>query len=72
MLKEITVKALDLSQVLKPYENKWVALSPDKKKVSSSGNSLKEVFDKLDSEQQKKVSVMKVLPLDIKYAPSTL
>ena len=36
--------AIDLSKTLRPYENKWVAITKDYKKVISSGKTLKEAI----------------------------
>lgn len=41
-----TNKGVDLSKILSRFKGKWVALSPDEKKVVSSGDSLKEVQSK--------------------------
>jgi len=38
-------KSSDLSEVLKKYSNKWLALDESTKKVVSSGQSPKEVLD---------------------------
>lgn len=52
----------NLSKLLKPFENKWVALSSDYRKVLSSGDNLKSVVQGL-SENDKKVAIFhKVIP----------
>ncbi|MEK7151021.1 MAG: DUF5678 domain-containing protein [Patescibacteria group bacterium] len=68
-MKNEVIKAPNLTKVLKPYENKWVALSTKKDKVVSSGNTLKEVIQKLSQQEREKVSFMKVFPFDAGYAP---
>ena len=55
--KEKIVKAPNLGKILKPYENQWVALSPDKRAVLSSGNSLKEVRQKVAPNKKDEASV---------------
>ena len=60
------LKNYDLTDILRPYENEWVALSNDRKRVLASGKSLKEVADKVVGEQ---FTLMKVLPFDSSYAP---
>jgi len=63
------VKALNLNFLTKAHENKWVALSSDKKKVLSSADNLKSLLSNIGS--HKDFSVMKVLPFDLNYAPRT-
>ena len=36
--------AIDLTKILKHYENKWVAVTKDYKKVIASGKTLKEAM----------------------------
>lgn len=36
------LKPIDLSKILLPFENKWVALSEDQKEVLGSGKTLQE------------------------------
>ena len=38
------LKPKDLSKILKPYHNEWVALSNDEKRVVSSGKTLKKAL----------------------------
>lgn len=62
----------DLSQLLKPYEDKWVAISPDYKKVIASGETLKETVAQVSPESREEVIFHKVLPYDALYAPLSL
>lgn len=62
-------KIHDLRKTLKPFENKWVALTPDNKRVVSSGKNLIEVAKKTYEED---VVYMKVLPSGVSYAPTSL
>ena len=64
-----TIKNYNLTDLLKPYVNKWVALSPDHKEVVSSGDTLEETAAKI---KEKDVVFMKVFPLDALYAPTSL
>jgi len=59
----------DLSKILKPFENKWVALTVDNQKVVASGGTLSEVALKI---KKKKVVFMKVFPFNVSYAPIIL
>ena len=65
------VKQPDLSELLKPYENRWVAISDDGKRVLAEGKTLEEAISKLDKNQKDKASFMKVLPFDAGYVPTT-
>lgn len=53
------------------FENKWVALSPDRKKVIASGLTIKEVNQKLKKLQTKNGDAIltMVLPFDKVYSP---
>ena len=70
--EENIVEMPDLSSILKPYENKWVALSSDRKAVIASGETLEETASKIDSSIKNKVAFSKVLPLGTNLAPSSL
>ncbi len=61
------IKKMD-SKLLKPYENKWVALSNNKKKVVASGKTLSEVFNKI-KRGKNEYMFTKVLPFEMNYAP---
>ena len=56
----------DLRKLLKPYSNKWVALSPDYKKVVAKGNNLKDTASKVKSRD---VVFLKVFPSKSFYMP---
>jgi predicted RNase H-like HicB family nuclease len=45
---------------LKPFQGKWVALSPDRRTVVSSGTTVEEVESKLEPQQLEQVIFMKV------------
>jgi hypothetical protein len=45
--KEISMKAVDLTLLLKHYHSGWVALSKDYKKVVTSAKTLEKMDDKL-------------------------
>lgn len=62
-------KNYDLRKILKPFENKWVALTSDNKKVIGHANSLKELVRKI---LNKDAVFMKVLPFSSSYAPVIL
>lgn len=70
-MRNKTIKPIDLSKKLKPYENKWVALSFDYQQVFSSGKSLEEAIKNL-KKPIKEVIFLRVLPFDMAYVPVTL
>ena len=65
-----SLKPIDFSKKLLPYENKWVALSEDQKEVLGSGNSLKEA-EKEAEKQNKRYIFLKVPSFNISYVPAT-
>ena len=60
------VNAQDLSILTDKYENKWVALSKDYKKILAVGSNLLDVLRVKDPDKV----VIKVLP-NLGYAPKT-
>jgi hypothetical protein len=62
----------DFTTLLKPYENQWVALSPDYSTIVASGETLKEAHAKVPKGERETVIFHKVLPFDALYIPSTL
>ncbi|TSC87598.1 MAG: hypothetical protein G01um10147_576 [Microgenomates group bacterium Gr01-1014_7] len=63
-------RPIDLSKVLLPYENKWVALSQNQKRVLSAGKTLKEATGKADK-IGKKYLLLKVPPFNVSYVPAS-
>ncbi len=57
------------SNILLPYENKWVAITFDGKKVVASASTVKELDRKLKKVKNEKVMLTKVLPFDVAYSP---
>ena len=70
--KPTNAKPIDLSKVLQSFDNKWVALSPDYKRVVASGDTLIDADAQVPEEQRKKVVFYKVPPADAYYIPSFL
>lgn len=68
-MSTIKEKNYNLKDLLKPYANKWVALSSDRKKVIGKGDELKEVAAKVKS---KNVIFLKVFPTDSFYMPQIM
>ena len=60
----MNLKKPNLGKLLKPYEEKWVALSPDRRRVVSSGDTLKEAESKINKKDIESVIFMKVPPSD--------
>ena len=59
----------DLRKLLKPHENKWVALSLDRTKVLGAGNTLREAAEQADKKGEKSVFI-KLPPFDVSYVPA--
>ena len=69
-MQDKNLKPIDLTKKLLPYENKWVALSEDKREILGSGNTLKDA-QKEAEKTNKKCLFLKVPPFNISYVPST-
>jgi hypothetical protein len=69
MRKEASLKSIDLSKKLKPYEGKWVALSLDYKKILGSGESLKKAKEEAEKKSVKYMFI-KLPPFNVRYVPS--
>ena len=54
------MNAIYLSEVIKKYKNKWVALSSDNKTVVATGDTLNQVLSIANKKGSKKPSVFKV------------
>ncbi|MBI3335521.1 MAG: hypothetical protein HY001_03425 [Candidatus Portnoybacteria bacterium] len=70
MNKKVT-RNYDLHRILKPYENKWVALSYDRRKVLGAGDTLEEAEGKA-IKKAKKFTFIKLPPYDVRYVPTIL
>lgn len=64
------LKPIDLTKLLLPFENKWVALSEDQKEVLGAGETLKEAQKKAEKTKKRHL-FLKVPPFDISYVPSS-
>ena len=62
-------KNYDLRRLLKPYANKWVALSRDHRSVIDKGDKLQEVTSKVKS---KDAVFLKVFPTGSFYMPQSI
>lgn len=65
-----SLKPIDLSKILLPFENKWVALSEDQREVLGSGKTLNQA-EKEAKKTKKKYLFLKVPPFNISYVPSS-
>lgn len=45
-MEETILKSKDLSKILEPYSNEWVALSEDEERVVGHGKTVKEAIEK--------------------------
>lgn len=62
-------KPIDLTEKLKPYNNKWIALSFDHKKLIAAADTLQATREKAEK-QNKQYLLLKLPPFDIHYVPS--
>lgn len=67
-MKATTPKPIDLSKKLKPFENKWVALSRDHKRVLGVGSTLDQA-KKAAEKKSKEYIFIKLPSFDISYVP---
>jgi len=65
------MQPVDLNEKLKPYENKWVAFSPNHKKLLGVGNTLVEA-KKNARLRAKKFVLIKLPPFNASYVPASL
>ena len=64
-----SIREKNLGRLVAEYENKWVALSADYRRVLASGSSLKEVDASLKDSERAGAVLHKVLPFNAAYAP---
>lgn len=67
-MKSQTLKSIDLSKKLKPYENKWIALSLDHKKVLGTGDTLKQAKTRAEK-KNKRFIFLKLPSFNVSYVP---
>lgn len=65
----MTVKKKEKANPLVKYENMWVAVSADGKKVVASGKTVKELDDKMEKIGDREAIYTKVLPFDEYFSP---
>ena len=54
------MKAIDMTKIYRKYKGKWVALTPDRKTVITSGPTAKHVYDEAHKKGFKEAILMKV------------
>jgi len=67
-MREIAPKVIDLSKKLKPFENKWVALSRNHKRVLGVGDTLDQAKKKAEKKCKEYIFI-KLPSFDISYIP---
>jgi uncharacterized membrane protein len=60
----------DLSTLLRPYENKWIALTLDNSKVVAAAKTLSDLLRKLKGKDAREFEFMKVPDFKACYAPA--
>lgn len=63
------MKTPDLTKILKGYENRWVAIAPDYKRVVGSGKTLKAAQREALGQGFKEPILTKVFPFSQGYIP---
>lgn len=58
-----------LNQILIPFQNQWVALTRDRKKIVASASNVKQLADKLNKLKNNDAIMMHVLPMKGSYSP---
>jgi hypothetical protein len=62
----------DLSTLVRPFENQWVALTPDYREVVASGETLDDVESQLDAPELNRLVFFKVPRFDAVFIPFTV
>lgn len=62
------MSAIDMTETLRPYENKWVALTQDNK-VVGSGDTIEEALKEAKKNGYENPIFEQVLPFDGGFAP---
>ncbi len=57
------------SKILAKYQNKWVALTPDRERVVDFAESLKVLANRIKKLGDKDVIITFVMPMDRYYSP---
>lgn len=65
-----SLKPIDLSKKLLPFENKWVALSEDNGRILGAGKTLNEA-KKQAEKKGKRYLFLKVPPFDVSFVPAS-
>jgi len=68
----MTAITYNLSDLVRPFENQWVALTPDYRQVVASGKTLDEVESRLEAKDLKRLVFFKVPRFDAVFIPSTI
>ena len=68
----MTTITYNLSDLVRPFENKWVALTPDYRHVIASGATLDEVESHVEGKDPQRLVFFKVPRFDAVFIPATL
>lgn len=61
----MVTKKAEETNLFVPFENQWVALSPDRKSIVASGKTLKELDKKLKKLNNEEAIFTKVVPFNL-------
>jgi Family of unknown function (DUF5678) len=68
----MTTFTYNLAELVRPYENQWVALTPDYRQVIASGETLDEVESRVEGKDLTHLVFFKVPRFDAVFIPATL
>ncbi len=59
----------NFNKLCRSFKNKWVATSDDYATVVSSGESIKQVMEKIGDKSRSHLKIFRVTPSDLIYSP---
>lgn len=65
----MSIKKEKKEKILTSYQNKWVILTKDRKKVINSDRTIQGILKKASGLKKDQAVITKVLPLGITYSP---
>jgi hypothetical protein len=68
----MTTITYNLADLVRPFENRWVALTPDYSQVVASGETLEEVESRVEGKDLQRLVFFKVPRFDAVFIPATL
>jgi len=66
---KMNIKKEEKEKILTSYQNKWVILTKDRKKVTNSDKTIRGIIKKASGLKKDQAVITKVLPFGITYSP---